>query len=1445
MSNLQPGQMLGPYQIIGQIGKGGMATVYKAYHANMDRYVAVKVLALQFAQSEEFLGRFQQEAHLIARLEHPHILPVYDSGESDHMPYLVMRYLEAGTLKDRLTAGALSRDEIDRLFTQLADALVYAHENGVIHRDMKPSNVMLDKRGNIFLTDFGIAKLVEGSPQFTATGAVTGTPDYMSPEQAQGGKVDQRADIYALGVILYEMLTGRVPYEAETPLAVILKKIQEPLPPPTSINPSIPAELEAVVLKALARDPADRFQSTRAFLEAWKRGIALVTPTYIPVPAAQPAAEIPSATRLPSQQGIAPAPLPAAPTRPHKPIMLIAGLSCAGLVAFATIAVIIFIIATNLQSRGEKTKLASSVTESALPTQRATATEILRIPESSPTFAVPPTRMPTALPASAVALPMVSPARDDWQSWAAGNYIYTIFVQGKEILAGSQGSLIIWNRQDGSFRQITARDGLPGASVKAVFCDTDGTWWFGTDGGLAHFDGSHWEYYSYDQGLDSTEVTAITRVGGELWAGTNYSGVEHGGLLYFDGQRWQPVSGFPSTEEGRTDTVAYNVNAIVEDLDGRVWVATSDGLAMFDGQSWHVFDTPQGLPDPIVTTLTLDAQGKLWVGTYHGGALWFDGDKLESLADLSEIGDVQGIVQDAEGNYWFSGYKLARYTPQTGDWTYFNPDETLPVSDLSAAVRDEQGVLYFGTFGGGLLRYDGQFSVWRVPDVPWGGSFSDSLAAPDGKLWFLQSNSTDVDQLDPATGVWDRVGLGEECCPIPYMWDAQGNLWAGGEQGLWVLDPSRQVKTRINTEQGLPNDQVTAIVLAPDGAAWVGTQAGLATVQDGQIKDVYNTSNSPMASNFVTTLFIASDGSLWVGVENGLSMRKPDGSWLSFAKGDVFGEDLYWIMDIAQDAQGALWMATLSDGIYRYADGDWQHFSNSELGAALPVNGVNSLASAPDGSLWFGLEWGGAVQLHPDGLTWTHYGLQDGLIHPNVTDVTITPDGVVWFATGGGISRYTPPVAAILPTVTPSLPVEVTTPGNAAAMGGLACFGSFDHGMTCLDENGWHPMTEENGTIGNDMVSDLAVCPDNLLIIAQLMGLNTFDGNTWKIFGQDWGYNSPEAVVCDANDGIWLAHFDGVSYFDGQTWTTYPAEQLATGESANKLLKDIALAPDGKVWAMTANSVAFFDDGQWTIFQQGQGFSDLTFFETLAIDNQGNVWVSHSMGIEKYDGQQWNKIGDPGISVVQSLVFDASDRLWVGTHSQGIYILEKGSWIHYTRDNSGLNSDSIYSIAFDAAGRAWIVTEYGLNILDGENWYTYRMDNAELVDNDLRVVAVTGNGPPLPAPVEKGIGSIIARLVDSSGQPLANTTVEICVESIGIFYSGASPCAGQPFSVQVTTDGDGYFTATDLPESYYGIAVKYGDKWVRMTNSLGISSERVLVRAGDQKDLGTITIEEN
>ncbi|MCC6300138.1 MAG: serine/threonine protein kinase [Anaerolineales bacterium] len=303
MDTLQPGQMLGAYRIISQIGQGGMATVYKAYQPSMDRNVAIKVLPRQLAESPEFAARFQQEARIIARLEHPHILPVFDFGESDGVTYFVMRYLEAGTLKTKMAAGPLSLNEIDRLFTQLAEALNYAHGHGIVHRDLKPANALIDDSGNLFLTDFGIAKLLESaSPRLTQTDAIMGTPAYISPEQAKAESINQRSDIYSLGIILYEMVTGSVPFVADTPLAVILKHISDPLPPPSVVKKDIPEAIERVILKALAKDPSDRYATASEFLSAWKRALEeKETVRQIPAPTSTPASR--AGTPLDQTQG--------------------------------------------------------------------------------------------------------------------------------------------------------------------------------------------------------------------------------------------------------------------------------------------------------------------------------------------------------------------------------------------------------------------------------------------------------------------------------------------------------------------------------------------------------------------------------------------------------------------------------------------------------------------------------------------------------------------------------------------------------------------------------------------------------------------------------------------------------------------------------------------------------------------------------------------------------------------------------------------------------------------------------------------------------------------------------------------------------------------------------------------------------------------------------------
>jgi predicted Ser/Thr protein kinase len=257
------GQDIGGYRVIEPIGSGGMASVFKAYDARFDRFVALKILPEHMAEDPTYLARFEQEAKIIAKLEHPNILPVYGYGQDQKITYLAMRYLRGGTLKDLLIhAGhALPLSDAARLIAQIADALDYAHSQGIVHRDVKPSNILIDSAGDAYLMDFGIARVLEGTAHLTSTGSAIGTPAYMSPEQGMGRGVDHRSDIYSLGVILYEMATGRTPFQADTPYAVIIAHAEEPLPLPSTFNADVPENIERVLFKALAKNPADRYES--------------------------------------------------------------------------------------------------------------------------------------------------------------------------------------------------------------------------------------------------------------------------------------------------------------------------------------------------------------------------------------------------------------------------------------------------------------------------------------------------------------------------------------------------------------------------------------------------------------------------------------------------------------------------------------------------------------------------------------------------------------------------------------------------------------------------------------------------------------------------------------------------------------------------------------------------------------------------------------------------------------------------------------------------------------------------------------------------------------------------------------------------------------------------------------------------------------------------------
>lgn len=346
------GATLGRYQVLARLGRGGMADVYKGFQPSLDRYVAIKVLHPSMVEDPDFVQRFQREAKSVANLRHPNIVQVFDSDRQGEVYYMVMEFLDGPTLKSALEEVHRRGEEMPlkvalRIVADVGTALAYAHEMGVVHRDVKPANIMLDRTGRVILTDFGVAKMLTGT-KMTVTGTVLGTPAYMSPEQGSGQPGDARSDIYSLGVVLYELATGRLPYDADTPLAVLLKHVHDPLPLPRTVNPALPEEVERILLRALAKDPADRYPNVQAMLD----DIAGLPPAT--VPAAQPGALDTRSLAARAPVSVHAAPTPATPppstrttgSRPRGTLwlgggLLAAVLVCGGIAAVAVLALLL------------------------------------------------------------------------------------------------------------------------------------------------------------------------------------------------------------------------------------------------------------------------------------------------------------------------------------------------------------------------------------------------------------------------------------------------------------------------------------------------------------------------------------------------------------------------------------------------------------------------------------------------------------------------------------------------------------------------------------------------------------------------------------------------------------------------------------------------------------------------------------------------------------------------------------------------------------------------------------------------------------------------------------------------------------------------------------------------------------------------------------------------
>ena len=465
-------------------------------------------------------------------------------------------------------------------------------------------------------------------------------------------------------------------------------------------------------------------------------------------------------------------------------------------------------------------------------------------------------------------------------------------------------------------------------------------------------------------------------------------------------------------------------------------------------------------------------------------------------------------------------------------------------------------------------------------------------------------------------------------------------------------------------------------------------------------------------------------------------------------------------------------------------------------------------------------------------LSLTLAGLACQMALPAVKTPAETPGAEVPTAASVASAATAAPAAAA-----PVEPATMTSSGP-----GLLCAGT-QAGLSCLNEKGWQVYTSENSKLPGDYLYAGAVCPDGSLAIAHGSGISLFDGKDWKQIPATDAYSSPDGLACEADGGLWVAHFKGVSHYAKGQWTTYGSEKLGSGESASELVYAVQVAPDGKVWVLSARSVALFEKDAWTIFQEGQGFEGSRFFNALTLDAKGRPWAAHSGGVDVFDNGTWHSYNKTDFNTPESLALDAKGQVWLGSLSGGAFMFNGNSWAQYNRASESLASDTVRAVAADGSGRVWFGTSYGLTVFDGSTWRTLAMSNSDIGDNDIKFLLLTKDGPALPALQAKATASLTGKLRDADKKPLAGVQVQICVETLGTSFTGDTPCSDQPFFLSTKTDETGAFTFENVPPGYYVIVSETGSSWAQLTDQFGISSQRLLLTPGEKHDLETLTLE--
>jgi serine/threonine protein kinase/Tol biopolymer transport system component len=733
------GAVINGYEVLSLIGVGGMARVYMARQQSMNRQVALKVLPQQFASDDTYLQRFNREVKIVSQLEHAHIVPVYDYGEHEGQPYIVMRYMPSGSVDDLLNNGPLELKTIGSVLSQIAPALDYAHSKGVLHRDLKPSNVLLDETGSAFLSDFGIARLNEGKGSTITTQGVVGTPSYMSPEQAQGKEMDGRSDIYSLGVMLFELATGRRPFEADTPYSIAVMQVTTPPPSPRAMNPLLPQSVERVILRALRKNPDERPPTAVALAEEWQQALQTanhddtdpklkLAQVYAPAqPQPQP---VPiSSTPAPSyaQQPVMPtryAPMPSASYprlikpergRPWLGVVVGGGLGCLVLLILVGIALVAvnFLLpqrtATPAAATDDAIALPSNAPASQAPTGSGFPTRAGSSATATPTLDATSEAARATLLARqrgndatmTAAVPTPTQAGGASGSSNTANVVNSL----SSSLRGAAGSILFAGQSgsSGSF-QVTRIDLATGRLTLLTDDQSDNTY------PIASPDG-RWIAFQSDRDGDF-EIYVMNTMGGQLQKLTDNTYLDRIPAWSPDGE-WviysADVRGDGSFDLLRTRLDGSATEVVLSDSsrksharyspDGRYIVYTT-GSDLNNSRTWEIalLDTQTGQTRNLTNNTTRDASPVFSPDGSRIMYITYLGENTNAIAIMNADGSDQRILYDGGANIWAAHY---------------SPDGAYIVFTRYDGVTDELYLMTAdGQFAQQLTRQGGSYGTW-------------------------------------------------------------------------------------------------------------------------------------------------------------------------------------------------------------------------------------------------------------------------------------------------------------------------------------------------------------------------------------------------------------------------------------------------------------------------------------------------------------------------------------------------------------------------------------------------------------------------------------------------------------------------------------------------------------------------------------------------------------